>query len=125
MDILTNALWLALCIFHEARGEPEAGQIAVAQVIMNRVEERGLSVEEIVKQPYQFSWVQDKPAVKFSEYHVLAKCFRSAYKCLEARMNGDVLKGANHYYNPHKVSPQWADRMSIVKEIGNHVFLRG
>ena len=59
MPILKQILWLAICIYHEARGESAKGQIAVGHVIMNRVGSRDKSVEKIVLQPYQFSWANN------------------------------------------------------------------
>ena len=51
---------LASAIYFEARGEPLAGQLAVAEVILNRAEAGrfGDSVCEVVKQPGQFSFVR-------------------------------------------------------------------
>jgi len=45
---------IALAIHFEARGEPLAGQMAVAETIMTRAERRGLSPCEVVFQPGQF-----------------------------------------------------------------------
>ena len=55
MPFIESIFWLALNLYHECRGEPLAGQIAVAHVVMNRAEKRGKSLREIVLQPYQFS----------------------------------------------------------------------
>ena len=47
---------LALNLYHEARGEPEIGQWAVAQVTMNRAEHDPAKVCDTVFKPRQFSW---------------------------------------------------------------------
>ena len=39
MPFIESIFWLALNLYHECRGEPLAGQIAVAHVVMNRAEE--------------------------------------------------------------------------------------
>lgn len=56
--ILKSALMcLALTIYHEGRGEPEVGQLAIAEVVINRASERNLNICQVIKQPKQFSWV--------------------------------------------------------------------
>lgn len=49
---------LAKTIYHEARGEPLTGKIAVAWVVVNRVRSNGFpsSVCKVVDQPGQFPW---------------------------------------------------------------------
>jgi len=56
MTLLEGLLWLTLNVYHEARSEPQIGQVAVAHVTLNRASEKRLPVKEIIKQPYQFSW---------------------------------------------------------------------
>src|SRR5699024_5330367 len=50
---------LAEAIYHESRGESIKGQIAVAQVIMNRVNDPKFpnTVKEVIEQPKQFSYL--------------------------------------------------------------------
>lgn len=56
-------LCLSSVIHHEARGEPFDGKVAVASVVLNRVDDPRFpdTVCEVVKQPKQFSWVGKKP----------------------------------------------------------------
>ena len=56
--IKTALLCLALTVYFEARGEPEHGQYAVAEVVMNRVEQRDATVCSIVYAPNQFMWTK-------------------------------------------------------------------
>lgn len=37
--ILTSLTCIALTVYHEARGEPYDGQLAVAEVIVNRIQD--------------------------------------------------------------------------------------
>ena len=37
--MFTSLMCIAVAVYYEARGEPTAGQIAVAQVIRNRIED--------------------------------------------------------------------------------------
>lgn len=122
-----DILWLALCIFYEARGEPLEGQIAVAHVVVNRAEQRGLSIEEVIKEPNQFEWYKDatKMKVVYTNLKAYFDCVAVVYECAKERENRKTLNGANHFYNPHIVDPTWAKGMAIVRQIGNHLFLRG
>ena len=55
LSFLEGLLWLTLNVYHEARGEPEVGQLAVAHVTLNRAMEERTSIAEVVRKPYQFS----------------------------------------------------------------------
>jgi len=48
MSFLEGLLWLTLNIYHEARSEPQIGQLAVAHVTLNRAAQKNKSVEEVV-----------------------------------------------------------------------------
>ena len=54
---------LALNVYHEARDQPFKGQIAVAQVVMNRVHDDRYpdDVCSVVKQGQTYSWKPDFP----------------------------------------------------------------
>lgn len=54
----TSLMCLALTVYHESRGEPLKGQFAVAEVVMNRTEQRDKTVCQVVKENRQFSWVR-------------------------------------------------------------------
>ena len=120
---MENLVWLAFCIYFEAMGEPAEGRVAVGHVIMNRVEKSGTSVKDVVVKPWQFSWLNSgRPAIK--DYESFVACCRSAIECLEQRMDGKDLFGADHYFNPAKANPSWARKMKFVAEIGGHKFFR-
>jgi spore germination cell wall hydrolase CwlJ-like protein len=124
--MLSAVTCLSLAIYHEARGEPIQGQLAVAQVVMNRVASRDYpdTVCDVVTQPKQFSFlnrtkaehlvhnVRDKTSWKESMY--LAKAFIQGHRT--------DLK-ATHYH-AKSVRPVWADSPKVVpvQQIGNHLF---
>lgn len=56
--VKTALLCLALTVYFEARGEPEIGQYAVAEVVMNRVEQTDATVCSVVYAPNQFVWTK-------------------------------------------------------------------
>ena len=40
MSFLEGLLWLTLNVYHEARSEPQIGQLAVAHVTLNRASQK-------------------------------------------------------------------------------------
>jgi N-acetylmuramoyl-L-alanine amidase len=121
--MIENLIWLAMCIYFEAAGEPKAGQIAVGHVILNRVEKSGNSIKDVVTKPRQFSWLNEgRPPIK--DYKSFIKCVDSAIECLRQRLDGKDLWGADHYFNPNKSNPTWQKSMEIIVTIGNHKFLK-
>jgi len=117
-------LCLALNIYHEARDQSLAGQIAVAQVVVNRVlhEDYPSSVCSVVKQKHQFSWlwddISDKPYEK--ESWILSK--RVAKTVLDGRTI-EIVEGATHYHAT-SVKPKWASRLHKIVQIDKHIFYK-
>lgn len=118
---------LAQMTYHESRGEPYNGKVAVAQVALNRVRSGNFpdSICRVVKQKIrglcQFSWVCKKPTlVRSSDEFVRGKQVATAvyYGLVE-----DVTKGATHFHN-HSVRPSWARKFKLTARIGNHSFYR-
>jgi len=115
---------MATAVYHEARGEPVIGQVAVAYTIKNRVG-RDQFPPTICGVVYD-----EKHAVQFPD----VKKVRPDYKSAEwnsaveiatltmVRYVEDPTRGARYYYNPKKVKrPKWA-RMRNVQTIGDHTF---
>ncbi len=124
---------LAENIYFEARGEPLAGQYAVAEVTLNRTRARNFPrticavVHEMRWDPVRrrhvadFSWTelgalspQDGPAWKQAMAVAAA-----AYDDLSAPLVPDAL-----YYHAASVRPDWARSRRAVATIGNHIFYR-
>ncbi len=94
----SQKFYLAATVYHEARGEPIEGQIAVAHVIMNRALKRGLTVQEVVLQRKQFScYNHGKPPIK--DYHAFVIAMEAVERCLDERLHGKNLHGATNYMN--------------------------
>ena len=120
---------LADAIYFEARGEPEKGQEAVAQVILNRATSGKYpkSVCGVVYQGQskrnacQFSFACDgKPEVKRE-----AKAWDRAKSIAKAMATGQkqvsTLETATHYHATY-VKPRWARKMKKLSTIGGHIF---
>lgn len=110
---------LAENIYHEARGEPFQGQLAVAQVTINRFQsgKHGKSICATVHRPKQFSWTINKPRVRDQ------KRWQQSYYISQFVLRGVVMPNFNaHFYHTKTVNPHWNRNKSIVRVIGNHVF---
>ena len=110
-------------IYHESRGESNLGQIAVAQVVRNRVESSKYpnTVCEVVWQPKQFSWTHDGRSDEPKDRKAFIK---AVWLHLIANMKNDFTDGATNFYAHKKVTPSWASEKEVVALIGNHTFLK-
>ena len=113
---------LALNIYWEARNQNIAGQLAVAQVTMNRFYDRRYpdDVCEVVYDHKQFSWYWDGQSDRPTEKRAWDKALLIA----SAAMNGSghaELQGVTHYHAVYS-KPYWKDYMTKVTMIGDHVF---
>lgn len=129
-------LCLALNIYHEARGEPPAGQAAVAQVTLNRAAEKNRSVCKVVFRPKQFSWTNDhviydakgnvlqlKQSAKPEEAEAWDRAIRIASKALRGLIRVDSVGRATHYHTP-EVKPGWRKEGIKLTQIGQHIFYK-
>jgi spore germination cell wall hydrolase CwlJ-like protein len=126
--ILEAALMcLALNIFHEARGEPVAGQFAVAMVTLNRA---GWDKKKVCKEVYrfaQFSWTLDPEKVDFKPSRKSPE-WKTAVAVADLVLKGrvkDMTYGATYYHAAY-VRPDWSrdKRFVAVNRIGQHIFYR-
>jgi len=120
---------LARAIYFEARGEPELGQMAVAQVIINRVKNPDYP-DDICGVVYQnrnwfkrcqftFACDQIRDVVNDDRAWETAMRIAASYAAGEAWL--PAIGAATHYHALH-VSPRWAAGMRQVKVIDRHVF---
>ncbi len=116
---IESLLWLTLNVYHEARGEPEVGKLAVAHVTLNRAREEQKRVAEVVKEPNQFSWTDQKKSPTL-ELNPLQDSLRVA---LKAMTTTDFTGGAT-YFHRHDLSPDWTAKMTFTARYGSHKFYR-
>lgn len=119
---------MTAALYHEAASEPLEGKAAVAQVIINRMRERGQAACQVVYDPYQFSFTLLDPETllereaKQDKQSQLA-LWESATVSLQALSGGVDMHSATHYYNPSLVSPRWALAFDESVTIGQHKFV--
>jgi spore germination cell wall hydrolase CwlJ-like protein len=118
-----NLNCLARNIYFEARGEPLAGQYAVAEVTMNRRASRFFrrTVCEVVYEKSAFSWTELRPLPEPSGPE-----WRRAWRVAEAvyyQRYTPQLQGATFYHATY-IRPDWAKDKQRVAKIGRHVFYR-
>ena len=127
-----DAQWrcLAEAIYFEARGESLAGQVAVAEVVLNRVDSPSYpaTVCGVVKQGEkrrtgcQFSYMCDGRPERIGDRTAFAKAGAIAHLMLEGRPR--ILTGRATHYHTRAVRPGWARSLVRTARIGAHIFYR-
>lgn len=129
LDLSASLDCLALNIYHEARGEPLEGKIAVGQVVMNRVGDPDFpaGVCEVVKQGgerprnrCQFSWWCDGLSDRPDEAGAWEDSKGLAGKILAGGLE-DPTRGAL-WYHADRVTPDWQTDIVRQGKIGRHIF---
>ena len=128
---------LALAVYYEARSEPVSGQIAVAQVIMNRVRDPRFpktvcgvvhqgptsSTGMPLRHQCQFSFwcdgLGEEPRDMLA-WHRAQIVSKLVYNGIAVRQD---LVGVVHYHTLD-AQPRWSSCMTEAVRIGNHVFMR-
>ena len=132
-DDRRNLLCLARNVYFEARGEPIAGQVAVAEVTMNRVAS-GRYPGTVCGVVYQKNWDPLRGryvgAFSWTEFDVLpvpvGEQWVQAVEIADAVYHGrepPVLDGAMFFHAVY-IKPDWAKAKKPLARIGGHVFYK-
>jgi spore germination cell wall hydrolase CwlJ-like protein len=122
---------LAEAIYFEARSEPEAGQAAVAQVVLNRVNS-GLYPATVCGVVYQnrnrhlgcqFSFACEGRSLRVNEPDSWRQAVRIARQVTDGTTYLADIGGATHYHANY-VRPFWANRLKRMDRIGHHIFYK-
>lgn len=117
---------LATAVYFESMGEPLQGQLAVANVVINRAHSGRYptSLCGVVKQRAQFSFVRNG---HFPRINTACQAWRKAQAIARiatantmAALPADVL-----WYHADYVAPKWRSNLIKVSKIGAHIFYRG
>ena len=129
---------MASNIYWESRNQSLGGKMAVAQVVLNRVDNKRFpdTICGVVKQTKyypsggidlhdcQFSWycdgLGDDPLQ--NEKHIYEDVFYLAVNMIE-QDSMDITEGATHYHSD-KVYPYWADSLQRMTKIDDHIFYK-
>lgn len=120
LGFVESLLWLSLNVYHESRGEPEIGQLAVAHVTLNRALEENKSLADVIMAPNQFSWTFQKKSYIPLEINPLQDSLRVA---LKAMATPDFTSGSTFYHHVD-VDPKWAAGKRYTGQYGSHKFYR-
>jgi N-acetylmuramoyl-L-alanine amidase len=114
---------LARLVHAEAQGEPFAGKVAVATVVLNRVDNPNFpnTIKEVIYERsggyYAFTPVENgtinEPADRES--------YRAVEEALAFRGLGN---GSLFFYNPKTAKSNWLRSKQVTVVIGNHVFAK-
>lgn len=127
-------LCLTQAIYHEARGESEDGQMAVANVIVNRAMSRkfpsticGVVFQNADKGRYkcQFTFACDGRSDMGTERRAWSRAVQlaeTAFREFQMGRRPEIVPDATLYYHTTAVRPKWSNTFNRVAAIGSHVF---
>ena len=125
---------LAQAIYHEARGEPREGQLAVANVIINRAFSKkypqticGVVFQNSDKGRYkcQFTFACDGRSDVGTERAAWNRSVKLAETAFHEFQTGDrpgVIPDSALFYHTTSVAPGWGNKFRRVATIGSHIF---
>ncbi len=113
---------LATTVYYESKGEPLAGQLAVAQTILNRTTSGRFadSVCGVVRQHGQFSFLRGGAIPEAPHSDTWARAVAIARIAREGLWK--QIAPAALYFHARRVSPGWG-KVKIAA-VGNHIFFR-
>jgi N-acetylmuramoyl-L-alanine amidase len=128
---------LALNIYHEARNESTAGQVAVGQVVLNRMESNRFpdTVCEVVQQGVykggfpvrnrcQFSWFCDGLSDIPYDLSAYNRSVEIAQWLIYTNPWLPDLVDGSLFYHATYVQPKWSRTMKVTSRIDTHIFYR-
>ena len=114
---------LAKAVYFEARGESIEGQLAVAEVVLNRAASGRYPSDlcSVITQPWQFSFISKgrfpTPDFASESWRKAVAIARIAQASLADSLPSDVL-----WYHADYVAPSWGKRLNRTAKIGLHIF---
>lgn len=125
---------LTATVFFEARAESPKGQKAVADVVLNRTKHPafGGTICDVVRQPYQFSWVKnDNRSRKLLNGDLTGFKAQDRASYWEAHLIAGEALAENYKpllplhvvsFHNNTVTPNWSTKMNRYAKIGSHTF---
>ncbi|KAF0228382.1 MAG: cell wall hydrolase [Beijerinckiaceae bacterium] len=122
---------LAEAIYFESRSEPEDGQAAVAQVVLNRVKS-GLYPTNVCGVVYQnrhkykacqFTFACEGKSLAINDAASWSTAQRIARDVMEGESYNSAVGASTHYHATY-VAPYWSRKLKRTDRIGRHIFYR-
>jgi spore germination cell wall hydrolase CwlJ-like protein len=114
---------LVKAVYFEARSESLEGQLAVAEVVLNRVASPlyPSTICGVVTQAAQFSFIRNG---QFPIPNENSESWRRAIAIAEIAQKGlaDTIPPSVLWYHATYVAPSWGRRLTRVAQIGTHIF---
>jgi spore germination cell wall hydrolase CwlJ-like protein len=131
LKILAKTECLADAMYYEARGEGTAGELAIAEVVYNRVHDGnyprsicGVVFEGVHERTCQFSFTCNGDMQRPKSPVAWRRAERLALRIVTGNLAlGDSTGGALSFHAVD-VQPGWSDTMERTTQIGNHIFYR-
>lgn len=132
MSASKKQLWcLATGIYFEARGESYRGQVAVAQVIVNRTKHKAyprticgvVFQNQSKRNRCQFSFACDGVPERIHNKKLWAQANDIAKKVVRGKLYLTAVANSTHYHATY-VNPKWARKLKRMTKIGAHIFYR-
>ena len=139
-DANNDIYCMAQNIYFEAGNQPLAGKIAVAQVVLNRLEhpnypttmcdviyqakwkENWLGNLVPIRHQCQFSWFCDGKSDDPVDSPTWMNSLKVAADVVQGKY-GDITEGSTHYHSIY-VNPYWADSLNETVIINEHIFYK-
>ncbi|WP_050615258.1 cell wall hydrolase [Bacillus testis] len=110
---------MARLVNAEAKGEPYKGKVAVAAVVLNRVESDKFpnTISGVINAKRQFTPVANGQIKKPAS----TECKKAVNEAIALQ---EQLTEATFFYNPNKTNDKWIKSLPVLEKIGNHNFAR-
>ena len=124
-----QVLCLAQNVYFESRGQPLAGQVGVAKVTLNRLDQGyartvcGVVKQKLVSDVCQFSWVCNGVGRTPAGYDWRLAVGIAMATLADGEHIQDPTNGATHFHATY-VRPHWSRIYVRAQQIGDHVFYR-
>ncbi|WP_073200365.1 cell wall hydrolase [Gracilibacillus kekensis] len=116
---------MARLVHAEAKGEPYAGKVAVATVILNRVDHNDFpdSINAVIHETYSNGAIHAFSPVANGEINKRAdaEAKKAVEEAIAFRGQG---QGSIYFYNPNTAVSDWIFDTKTTIKIGNHVFAK-
>jgi spore germination cell wall hydrolase CwlJ-like protein len=128
---------MALNIYYEARSSNLADKVAVANVVLNRVQDtrypntvcdvvyQGKQDDNgnMVRNACQFSWYCDGKPDRPTNKDLWIESQMIAWNIIQDGKYRGLVEGATHYHATY-VDPRWAKTLQLVGRVGSHIYYR-